>query len=377
MSLRDQGKSVEERAVRPMRTAIAAAGFAFLITNAVFLLLVVFLRHQIERETDIVGQFLAAHLADGARDLDDQPATGKILALSSVSAPLPDGEPTACTERLAAWYSAQFPDGDQTGIAAFVRPICQGRVANVGYGRRFGVVDVLIRRAGPTGQIMVDAVTVRRSDLSAVDLVVQNPRLPVVAAVVALLAGIFAYFMRRQPYRLYLAARQNAATDGLSGVLRREEFFAGAEELVRDARLNSHAVSLLALDIDHFKSVNDRFGHAAGDEVIRICGNLISATVRGGDLVGRIGGEEFMVLLPDLPKFIGAEVADRLRKRIKSHGFAFGDETFFATVSIGVSSMMQADTLQTLAERADRRLYQAKRTGRNRVVWEDEDNFDY
>lgn len=377
MTAQNENKAMEERRVRPLRAALVSAVFAFLITLTVFLLLVAFLRHEIERETDIVGAFLAAHMADGDLNTGDLPQMGIILSLKSVSTPLPQGDRTACVEALSNWFTGEFPEGDLTGIPAYVRPICQGKDANVGYGRQFGVVDVLIRRAGATGTPMVDAVTIRRSDLSPLRLVLGDPRLPLLAAAVALITGLFAFFLRRTPYRMFVEANERAGTDGLSGVLRREQFVARAEQVIGDARVLSHAASLLAIDIDHFKSINDRFGHPAGDAVIRSCGNLIGSTVRGGDIVGRVGGEEFMVLLPDLPKFIAAEVADRLRKRIKSHGFTFGEETVFVTVSIGVASMMQADTLQTLTDRADRRLYQAKRAGRNRVVWEDDDIFDY
>lgn len=377
MRRKERGLLIEERAVRPFRTAVVTAIFTLINTILVFLLLLSAMRAEVEQEIDFVGEYLAAHMADAGLRLINLPPMGEILAMKSVEIPLPSGDRMACNKVLADWFRQNFPQGDQSGVDAFVRPTCQGKEVQIGHGRVFGVMDVLMRRAAPTGEILVDAVTVQRSTMNFVELIKSDVRLPMLAVLISLTAAVFAYFLRRQPYLLYLAAKQRAAMDGLSGVLRREQFLEGLDKAVTAARVSGHATSLLAVDIDSFKQINDRFGHAAGDEVIRICGNLITSTVRGGDLVGRTGGEEFMVLLPDLPKFIAAEVADRLRKRIKSHGFTFGDETYFATVSIGVASLMQADTLGTLSERADRRLYKAKRDGRNRVVWEDDSDFDY
>jgi diguanylate cyclase (GGDEF)-like protein len=121
------------------------------------------------------------------------------------------------------------------------------------------------------------------------------------------------------------------------------------------------------LDIDHFKSINDRHGHPAGDEVIRTVADILRASLREDDVPGRYGGEEFGVLLPDTPA-AGAEViAERIRKRVEAS--ALSKSGLRATVSIGIAELEAQDMAYTGAiSRADRALYAAKARGRNRSV---------
>lgn len=146
-----------------------------------------------------------------------------------------------------------------------------------------------------------------------------------------------------------------------------------AEELARAQRYGL-PLSVLLLDIDHFKHTNDTFGHAAGDLVLRELGNVIMHAVRGSDVVARYGGEELLVIAPNTPPAAGGVAAERLRRIVESHevvlpGPAGQQHLIRLTISIGVAGLgQQVDTAQTLLHRADEALYRAKRAGRNRVA---------
>jgi diguanylate cyclase (GGDEF)-like protein len=123
------------------------------------------------------------------------------------------------------------------------------------------------------------------------------------------------------------------------------------------------------IDVDHFKSVNDRFGHAMGDAVLVGIASELSSNVRQNDLVARVGGEEFMVLLPDISMDAAANLADRLRLAVAAAGFPLPDgEVLRCTISVGMS-LHEGDerTWERLVQDADAALYCAKRLGRNRV----------
>jgi diguanylate cyclase (GGDEF)-like protein len=125
---------------------------------------------------------------------------------------------------------------------------------------------------------------------------------------------------------------------------------------------------MLILDIDHFKQVNDRFGHQAGDEVLYQLAGMTVNTIRSTDLLGRYGGEEFILILPEAGFDSAWRVADRLRQKIEAHNFTFDQNTINITISVGLSSLESPDTdLEDLISRADRSLYAAKDAGRNRV----------
>ena len=166
--------------------------------------------------------------------------------------------------------------------------------------------------------------------------------------------------------------RKMAATDFLTGLANRRHFLARLEqELARIHRLEEHRASVLMLDSDHFKRVNDTFGHATGDNVLRHLAVLMQKGLRKVDIAGRVGGEEFAIILPgaDLP---AAEVfAERLRKKVAGTPMAQEDRAIPLTVSIGVTGMKASDTSADDAlVRADRALYRAKERGRNKVAVE-------
>ncbi|MEH3143772.1 MAG: PleD family two-component system response regulator [Methylobacterium frigidaeris] len=167
------------------------------------------------------------------------------------------------------------------------------------------------------------------------------------------------------------ASMELAVTDGLTGLHNRRYLDSHLAGLFAEPTLRSRPVSLLLLDIDRFKSINDRFGHDAGDEVLRDFADRIRSHTRGIDIVARFGGEEIVVVVPDTGLDGARQVAERIRERVESAPFAIhrGTRSVDVTVSIGVAARQPGDTCALdLLKRADTALYKAKEEGRNRVV---------
>ncbi len=156
-----------------------------------------------------------------------------------------------------------------------------------------------------------------------------------------------------------------AITDPLTGAYNRRHLQNQLEQLVAPTDKTRPMVALLAIDIDHFKQVNDHHGHEAGDEVLRRLVSLVSARTRGSDLLFRTGGEEFMLLLPRVTSEAAQHIAEALRQMVAQAELLQGESL---TVSIGVASLSAGQDLKAWVRSADQALYQAKRTGRNRVV---------
>ena len=159
-----------------------------------------------------------------------------------------------------------------------------------------------------------------------------------------------------------------ARIDFLTQIANRRAFREVAEAALLRADRYQRPVSLLVIDLDHFKDVNDRFGHAAGDTALRAVARVIRDVHRATDTSGRLGGEEFGVLLPETSRDEAVEVAERLRARVADQPLAHDDRPIQLTLSVGVAANRDGDTLDDLMARADAALYEAKRAGRNRVI---------
>jgi diguanylate cyclase (GGDEF)-like protein len=156
--------------------------------------------------------------------------------------------------------------------------------------------------------------------------------------------------------------------DSLTETLNRRAFERMAGRRVADKQ--SYPLALIAFDIDSFKSINDRYGHAAGDVVLRQFAAILRAAVRKQDVVARIGGEEFVVLLSDAEEKFAYQIAERLRAVLESSRFNEIDAALCVTTSAGIARYRPGEAVGALLARADQLLYAAKRAGRNRVVTE-------
>jgi diguanylate cyclase (GGDEF)-like protein/putative nucleotidyltransferase with HDIG domain len=219
-----------------------------------------------------------------------------------------------------------------------------------------------------TGQPVCHAMTVQQADGSYLDVDVQC--IPVqaengsVVGVVELVCNSKDSKKNRGQFR----SLQIAATrDPLTGVLNRGELERRLAELYEAWSENPAApFSVVFMDLDHFKSINDRLSHAIGDRVLIDCSRLLQDELYSGELVGRYGGEEFVVLCPETGAEAAMERAERLRRTIMGNRFAERDD-LRVTASFGVAQVQEGDSAESVMERADHALYEAKRQGRNRT----------
>ena len=169
------------------------------------------------------------------------------------------------------------------------------------------------------------------------------------------------------------AIRAESLTDPLTALGNRKYFDRALVAAIQAASKASEPLSLLMLDIDHFKSFNDNYGHLTGDQVLRLVGQSLKQTIKGQDITARYGGEEFAVVLPNTPLRQALTVADHLRRAVMSKELkkkSTGEILGRVTISIGVSMLQNGDDMDSLIGRADACLYAAKRNGRNRVICE-------
>ncbi|WP_175452400.1 GGDEF domain-containing protein [Thiohalomonas denitrificans] len=164
----------------------------------------------------------------------------------------------------------------------------------------------------------------------------------------------------------YSCAMENAHRDPLTGLGNRRALDATLARDLQLARRRGSPLSVLMLDLDRFKMINDRYGHAVGDCLLRHFSRILSETVRSSDLCFRYGGEEFAVIMPDTDSNSANTLAERIRQAVMLP-HCCGGHPLQMTVSIGVTSLTDKDNERTLLGRADQALYQAKRLGRNRT----------
>lgn len=167
------------------------------------------------------------------------------------------------------------------------------------------------------------------------------------------------------------SVRKEALTDALTNLSNRKAFDAALDRITTHAEAENQAFSLMMIDIDHFKSFNDNYGHQVGDQVLRLVAKTLVDGVKGKDVAARYGGEEFSIILPDTPLQAASLVAEALRKAVATKDIVnrnSGDSLGQITVSIGVADYVQGESTADLIERADAALYTAKNNGRNQVA---------
>jgi diguanylate cyclase len=169
------------------------------------------------------------------------------------------------------------------------------------------------------------------------------------------------------------AVRSESLTDPLTQLSNRKFFDGTLTKTIEESRARNEALSLLLIDIDHFKSFNDSFGHLTGDQVLRLVAMSLKQNVKGQDTTARYGGEEFAVILPNTVLRSAITLSDHIRRAVMTKELmkrSTGEHLGRVTVSIGAAALRPDDTMQSLIERADACLYAAKRHGRNRVMSE-------
>ena len=160
-----------------------------------------------------------------------------------------------------------------------------------------------------------------------------------------------------------------AEEDALTGTFNRRAFMLALERACGLAQMTERPLSILVMDVDHFKSINDQYGHNAGDEALRKISTLLTASLRRGDVLGRIGGEEFAIFLPDTDHAAALGIAERIRAAICASPLSFGAVTMTCSVSIGVSVFTASASLDEALRKGDQAMYLAKSKGRNRIEY--------
>lgn len=303
----------------------------------------------------------------------------RIEELASLHARLRDGSkadgivPPSSPALRAVYFSAPFTLDSHVGQFLELVRLLQFK-AEHGAGPISGppLPELTALTGGPLKAALDAAARQRQEDAERTALELHRSLLAMLAVMVALLAGLAAFVFR--PLFSRLARHQHdlieaSQTDPLTGCLNRRSLLDAAVRDFSRARRNGSPYSVLLFDIDHFKAINDTHGHAVGDEVIRSLVNLVHSALRTEDLLGRIGGEEFVVFMADTDGAKAALVAEKLRSRIAGTPIAVHALTLSVTASIGIAEMRPADDGPfAMIERADARMYDAKKAGRNQVA---------
>ena len=191
-------------------------------------------------------------------------------------------------------------------------------------------------------------------------------------SIVFAMFSYLSYFYLNMVLSAQRKLRRLATVDSLTGLFNRRHGSYVAEKEIARFQRTGHSVAFMLLDVDHFKIINDRYGHEAGDRILTEIGQLIPAQLRTQDLVARWGGEEFLVILPGTGIDNALASAERVRDALLSHDWkATAGVTMDVTISVGVSELCESDDIASVVRRADQALYRGKAGGRNRVEQEE------
>lgn len=190
---------------------------------------------------------------------------------------------------------------------------------------------------------------------------------PLMMLVIAMIASELFYRIRRRQFDLQRELRQLASIDALTGLHNRRELEQRINEEMSRSRRHGEPMSVVIGDLDHFKRVNDEFGHAVGDDVLRAVGERMRRNLRTEDLAVRWGGEEFLLLLPATDRNHAIQVADKIRIAIADRPIGCNGREVPVTISFGVAQLEDNEEVSELVRRADDAMYRAKKAGRNQV----------
>jgi diguanylate cyclase (GGDEF)-like protein len=354
-----------ERLFDLIRDIEATSGLRLL--PALVILATVFLFHQLRKHHEMRAEALAAaaeaRLAtERAGDMERLVAFGQALARSlneeSIQAAATAHLPLLAPSR-PAWVLVRTPTEWTTLVAIDASlPAQRERAARMALGEADPTVGdsdficfPMIVAGTPVGVLGM-----------AADPAMHDQQRRILTAAAALLA------VSIKNAQLFREVHENSVRDSLTGCFNRRHALEVIDAELRRARRSQMPLSMVMFDLDHFKAINDRYGHLAGDAVLAAVGSRMKAVLRGSDLKCRYGGEEFLILLPDTPSSGARRVAETLRLEISDHQVGFNDERIPVTASFGVTSITpgEVDPLAVMA-RADAALYRAKQDGRNCV----------
>jgi two-component system, cell cycle response regulator len=274
-------------------------------------------------------------------------------------------QPVIARDGNEAWEALQQPNGPQLAILDWMMPGLKGVdiCRNVRTAAREPYVYILLLTARTDSQDLVEGMEAGADDYLTKPFQAHELR-------VRLRAGRRILELQQQLLDTREALREQATHDGLTGLLNRSAILSVLDKEIARASREGHALSVLMLDLDHFKNINDTYGHAAGDAVLRESGRRMRDTVRSYDSVGRYGGEEFLIVLPGCDGRSALAHAERVRAVFADSPFVTNQGKLTVTCSIGVTGrehLHEVDA-ELLLRESDLALYGAKGEGRNRVV---------
>jgi diguanylate cyclase (GGDEF)-like protein len=273
-------------------------------------------------------------------------------------------EPISAADGSEAWEVLQMPDGPHMALLDWVMPKIQGdelcrRVRKMEEGKDTHLYLILLTAKRSTDHI------IRGIEAGADDYI------PKPFDEGELRVRVRAGQRMIQLHSQLLAAKSDllvqSRTDSLTGVLNRRAILSQMETELSRAKRHGKQISLALLDIDHFKAINDTYGHWVGDAVLKECVKRIESVTRAYDSLGRFGGEEFLILFPETGESEASSICNRIRDVIAEKPVRVGKASIPLTVSQGVITGIGQETMDELVHQADQGMYQAKEKGRNRV----------
>jgi len=200
-------------------------------------------------------------------------------------------------------------------------------------------------------------------------------RMAVTGVVTVLVSFPIGYYIHQQNARLRQLTEELkyiASIDQMSGLMNRTSFLAAVQTSIDETFSEDDAGSFLFIDADHFKSLNDHFGHSTGDEAIKQIGGIVKDITPENSFAGRIGGEEFGVYLPKTDIWSATSIAESIRRRVRLLIFEDAVHSHKLSISVGIAKYLVGQSLSEFVQIADERMYVAKATGRNKIVFEDQ-----
>jgi len=194
--------------------------------------------------------------------------------------------------------------------------------------------------------------------------------LPSYSVLIWLLSGSMDIIIILKLIKIIRSTYKAMYTDNLTQLNNRDFFYSSIYELMENLKNEQSCISLLILDLDNFKNINDSCGHFAGDEILKQLSNILKNNIRANDIATRWGGDEFVVTLPGVSKKDAIAIADRIRNKINNHEFVYNDMFFNVTASIGITSVRNEMDITEFINLADKALYKAK-ANKNTVVFLD------